>query len=182
MAESHRRKVTRGYVWGLIFAVVIVCIALLIASWGGLSLATGRGPISTPGIGLGIAAMIVVVAIAALVWGLWSQSILLLRGNRTPPWAHIALLGVGGYLLWCLGGVLVGLTIQDTWLSLYPAALGVMWAVGSLLCWAVLARRVYTDRPTPQWPWEKRGEQGPDWMNDNPFSGGTDGPANGGGR
>lgn len=171
MVEGHRRKVTRSYLWGLIFAVTVVCIALIVAAWGGLALATSGGPVSTPNIGLGVAAMIVLVAVAALVWGLWSQSLQLLRGRKTPPWAYTLLLGAGGYLIWCLGGLGAGLSIQDTWLSPYAAALALSWAIGSMLCWLVLARRVYTERPTPQWPWEKRGEPGPDWIGENPWTG-----------
>lgn len=184
MNTSPRRGVTRGYVGGLIFAVVIVALALLIAAWGGLALATQGGPVSTPGIGLGVASIIIIVALAVLAWGLWSQALLLLRGQSAPPWAHMLLLGAGGYLIWCLGGLLAGLTIQDTWLSFYAVILGIVWAVASLLYWAVLARRVYTERPTPRWPWEKRGEPGPDWNNDNPWTGesrGSDGGSDDGG-
>lgn len=176
MTDGPRRGVTRGYVGGLVFAVVLVAVSLLVAAWGGIALITDSGPISTPGIGLGLAALIVLFALAVLAWGLWQQCLLLLRGLRTPPWTHGLSLGVGGYLIWCLGGLLGGLSIEETWLSAYALALGVVWALSSLLCWAVLARRVYTDRPTPQWPWEKRGEAGPDWVDgDNPWTGRTDG-------
>lgn len=173
MSDAHRRGVTRGYVGGLIFAVAVVAVSLLVAAWGVIALLTGVGPVATPGMSMVAPALIVMLNLAVLAWGLWLQSLVLLRGQRTPPWAHTLVLGVGGYLVWCLGGLAAGLGIQETWLSLYSAALGLVWAICSLLCWAVLARRVYTDRPTPQWPWEKRGEPGPDWIDgDNPWTGG----------
>lgn len=163
MTEHHRRGVTRGYVWGLVFAVVLVAFSLLVASWSAMSLATGGGPISTPGMSLGVAALMILLCLVALAWGLWSQSIVLLRGRRSPSWPHVVVISVGGYLLWCLAGILAGLMMVDTWLSPYPVILGIIWGLASLLCWALLVRRVYTDRPTPMWPWERRGEPGPDW-------------------
>ncbi|WP_244301297.1 hypothetical protein [Leucobacter insecticola] len=45
--------------------------------------------------------------------------------------------------------------IDETWLSPFAAVLAPIWAVAALLFWAILARRVYTDRPTPKWPWER---------------------------
>lgn len=169
MADGHRRGVTRGYVWGLIIAVVITTVALLVAVWGALVFFTKTSPVSTPNIVIWFAPVGVLLAIALLVWGLWLQSLVLLRGSKTPPWAYTALLATGGYLLWCVEGLLAGLTIQETWLSAYSLSLGLLWGVGSLMCWAVLARRVYTDSSVPQWPWEKRGEPGPDWIGESPW-------------
>ena len=163
MSGGHRRGVTRGYVGGLVFAVAVVAFALLLVAWGFISLLTGGMLISTPGVGLAAAALIVLLCLAALGWGLWAQSIVLLRGRRSPSWPHVLSVAVGGYLLWCLVGLLAGLRVEDTWLSPYALALALAWAVAALLAWALLVRRVYTDRPTPQWPWEKRGEVGPDW-------------------
>lgn len=164
--HESRRGVTRGYVGGLIAASIAVAVAILIAGWGGLSLASGRPPISTPGIGIAAGEAIILVAVAILAWGLWRQAIVLLRGRRNPPWAHTIAVAVGAYLVWCLGGILVGLRIEDTWLSPFALILTLCWALCSLAFWAVLARRVYTDRPVPRWPWERRGEgaPGPDWI------------------
>lgn len=172
MTEGPRRGVTRGYVWGLIFATMIVAVALIIASWGLISLFGQREPVQTAGIALPAAQLIVAVALAVLCWGLWRQAISLLRGLRTPHWGYIIALMGGAYLIWCLLGTLVGLSLDDTWLSPFAAALALIWGLASLLFWSVLARRVYTDRPTPKWPWEKRGEPGPDWANtdDDPWS------------
>lgn len=171
MTESHRRGVTRSYVGGLVFAVTIVGFALMLAGWGWIALATDGGPVSTPGISLATAALIVFVCLAFLAWIMWSQSLTLLRGKRLPSWGHILLVGAGGYLLWGLLGTLLGLSITDTWLSLYALTLAMAWVISALLQWSVLARRVYTDRGTPQWPWERRGEPGPDWtiIGDNPW-------------
>ena len=65
----------------------------------------------------------------------------------------------GIYLLWGLCGVLVGLTNEETWFSPFAFILMPVWAVAVVLFWLVLARRIYTDRPTPQWPWERREER-----------------------
>jgi len=143
--------------------VGIIAVALLVATWGALAWKTDGGPVSTPGIPLQVAPLIVIVAVGGLAWGLWSQSLVLLRGRKSPSLTHTLIIAVGGYLIWCLLGLLAGFSIADTWLSWYSLTLALIWGFSSLLCWALLARRVYTERPTPQWPWERRGEPGPDW-------------------
>ncbi|CAG7614121.1 hypothetical protein ACFPZL_01385 [Leucobacter soli] len=171
--HERRRGVTRGYVVGLVAATVMVALALVVASWGILGMVLRREPVDTPGLGLAAAELILLPALAALALGLWLQTLVLLRGRRTPPWAHVIVLGGGAYFIWCLGGVLAGMPISDTWLSPFALALALTWALCSLLFWAVLARRVYTQRPVPKWPWEKRGdEEGPDWR--RPESDGED--------
>ena len=162
---EQRRGVPRGYVGALTAAVTIVGLALVVASWGVLSYLIGREPVQTPGVWVAAAEVIVLVALALLAWGLWLQALVLLRGRRTPPWAHTVVLALGGYFVWCLGGILAGLGIDETWLSPFALALALAWGLCSILFWAVLARRVYTNRPTPKWPWERRGEvEGPDWV------------------
>lgn len=163
MTEASRRGVTRGYVGGLIAAVTVLAVALVIASWGIIGMLSGVEPVSTPGVWMPATVLIIAAALAALVWGLLLQALLLLRGRRTPPWAHTLVLGVGAYLIWCLGGILAGLGIDETWLSPFALALALVWALCSLVFWAVLARRVYTDLPVPHWPWEGR-DEGPDWL------------------
>src|SRR5690606_33613901 len=82
-------------------------------------------------------------------------------------------IAVGAYLLWCLGGAIAGLRIEDTWLSPFALALAGCWALCSLAFWGVLARRVYTDRPVPRWPWERSGKDalGPDWITPEEWTG-----------
>ncbi|XPP27841.1 MAG: hypothetical protein ACNYNX_06580 [Leucobacter sp.] len=181
MTDASRRGVTRGYVGGLIAAATVLALALVIASWGGIGYFTGLAPVSTPGVWVLAGEVIVGVALAALVWGLWSQALVLLRGRSGPPWAHTLVLAVGGYLIWCLGGLLAGLGIEETWLSPFAVALGLCWGVCSLAFWAVLARRVYTARPVPRWPWERRGESGPNGAGPQE-PGEPDGPGDRGGR
>lgn len=178
MTESHRRGVTRGYVRGLIFAVVVIAFSLMLVAWSALSLASGGGPVTTPGVGFGATALPVLTCLVMLALVLWSQSLVLLRGRRALSWTHLLLASIGGYLLWCLLGMAVGLSLADTWLSPYALSLAVTWAIGALLAWALLTRRVYTDRPAPQWPWEKRGDvEGPDWANteEDPWTSNPDG-------
>lgn len=161
--QDRRRGVTRGYVGGLIAAFALIAVALVIAGWGGVSYFTGVRPVSTEGIWMLAAELIVGFALIVLVWGLWRQALVLLRGQRTPPWAHTLVIGMGGYFVWCLGGILFGMGINETWFSPFAIVIAITWAVCSVLFWAVLARRVYTDRPTPRWPWEGRegGEEDP---------------------
>lgn len=165
MNGGRRRRVTRGYVWGLIFAVAITAFACMLLAWSGISLATGRSPVETPGINLGAAPFAVLLCLALLVWVLWKQSLVLLRGTRSISLTHMLVGSLGAYLIWSLLGMLVGLSVSETWMSPYAFAIALTWALASLLCWVLLLRRVYTDRPAPRWPWEKAGDLGPDWAN-----------------
>ncbi len=160
MTSGSRRGVTRGYVGGLTAAAAIAATALLIAVWGVLALTLDREPVSSEHVPRWGAPLVLVLALAALAWALWQQALVLLRGRRGPAWGHIVALAGGAYLLWCLGGMLAGMSIDETWVSPFAAALALVWGVVSLLFWAVLARRVYTDRPVPKWPWERREEDG----------------------
>lgn len=155
MNEGARRGVTRGYVGGLTAATLITALALIVASWGMLSLVSGRAPIE----GVAprwVAPLILGVNLGVFAWGLWQQALILLKGRKTPTWAITISLAGGAYLIWCLGGVLAGLTVSDTWTSWFAALLAPIWGLCSLLFWVVLARRVYTDRPPPRWPWERK--------------------------
>ncbi|WP_449281762.1 hypothetical protein [Leucobacter sp.] len=163
MSSGSRREVTRGYVGGLILAAVIVAAALLIASWGLLALTLQRDPISSDGVPRWVAPVLVLVVLALLGATMWQQALVLLRGRKSPAWGLLIAIAGGAYLLWCLGGTLAGLSIDETWVSPFAALLAPVCGLASLLFWAVLARRVYTDRPVPKWPWERRGEPGPDW-------------------
>ena len=154
--HERRRGVTRGYVGGLVVAVAMVAVALVVASWGVIAYISGLQPVATPGVWVLAAELTVGIALIVLVWGLWLQALVLLRGHREPPWAHTLVIALGGYFVWCLMGLLFGLGIDETWLSPFAIALTVSWAFCSVLFWAVLARRVYTDRPAPRWPWERR--------------------------
>lgn len=158
MTGGSRRGVTRGYVAGLVLAAVIVAAALLIAGWGLLSLAMQREPVSSDGVPRWAAPLLLVLGLALLAAALWQQALVLLRGRRGPAWGVIVVAAGGVYLLWCLGGVLAGLSVDETWVSPFAAALPLIWVVASLLFWAVLARRVYTGRPAPKWPWERAEE------------------------
>ncbi|WP_449277760.1 hypothetical protein [Leucobacter sp. GX24907] len=160
MSEPGRRGVTRGYVGALIAACTILAASLVVASWGMLSLLADSEPIETDGVPRWAAPLILAVALGALAWGLWAQSIVLLRGRRSPSWTHLLVLSVGSYLIWCVGGMAAGASVDETWLSPYAGLLVPIWAVSSLACWAVLLRRVYTDRGVPRWPWEREGDEG----------------------
>ena len=136
MSTGSRRGVTRGYVWGLICATLVIAVALVVASWGLITLFTDRLPVQTPGVPMTVASILIIVALGLLAWGLWLQALELLRGLRTPPWAHTLTLAGGAYLVWSLGGLLAGLSVDDTWVSPFALTLALVWAVASLLCCA----------------------------------------------
>lgn len=159
MTSRAPRRVTRGYAAALTFAAIVLSTALVIAVWGVLSAMIGRNPVMSD-VKFWAAPFIVILGLALLAGGLWQQAIVLLRGRRTPAWGIMISLAGGVYLLWCLIGMAFGMDIADTWMSPFAASLAVIWVVASLLFWAVLARRVYTDRPPPRWPWERNMENG----------------------
>lgn len=156
-----RRGVTRGYVYGLIGAAVFLAGSLIVFVWGMLALATDSLPIVTPGVPTPVGLILVVLGLAALGWGMWHQALALLRGRREAHLGLIVAEAFGGYLIWCLGGMLAGLSFSETWLSAYAWLIVPIFAVAAFAFWAVLARRVYTDKSVPRWPWEQRGEPGP---------------------
>ena len=159
MTSGSRHGVTRGYVGGLMLAAVAVAIALLVAAWGILALVTDREPVATDAVPRWAGPVLIAVIVGMLAASLWQQALILLRGQRAPAWGFVIAGALGAYLIWCLGGVLAGMSIDETWVSPFAALIVPIWAVAALLFWAVLARRVYTDRPTPKWPWE-RAEEG----------------------
>ncbi len=155
MSAGPRRGVTRGYVGALILAAVITAAALLIAAWGLLALGLNRDPVVSSGVPFWGAPGIIAVSLAILAGALWQQSLVLLRGRVAPAWGRILSVALGAYLLWCFGGTLIGLSIEETWTSPFAVVIFATWALVSVGYWAVLARRVYTDKPPPQWPWER---------------------------
>lgn len=160
MSEGGRRGVTRGYVAGLIAATCAVAVALLVASWGMIALVSNSEPVMTESVAPAVGPLIVILAIVLLAASMWRQAITLLRGQWGPSWGKIVIAAVGGYLVWCVVGILAGMSLDETWVSPYALALGLSWALANLAFWAVLARRVYTDRPPPRWPWERKEESG----------------------
>ncbi|GAA1608034.1 hypothetical protein [Leucobacter chromiireducens] len=155
MSDGPRRGVTRGYVGALILAAVIVCVALLIAAWGGLTLALSRPPVATESVPVWAAPLVLFLALGMLAAALWGQALTLLRGRRSPAWGQLIAVAAGAYLLWGLGGSLAGMDQGDAWFSPFGGIIPIIWLLAQLLFWAVLARRVYTDRPPPRWPWER---------------------------
>lgn len=158
MTSESRRGVTRGYVASLIGAAIITAVALLVAVWGGIALLLDRDPVTTEGVASWIAPLVLFGGLALLAVMLWRQAITLLRGRREPAWSSLVAVGAGIYLWWGVLGMLAGMSVEETWLSPFAAALPVIWAAAALVFWAVLARRVYTDRPAPRWPWERNEE------------------------
>lgn len=161
MSARVHRKPTRAYVRGLIGATLILAVALVVMSWGGLGLALDREPVESEGTPLWLGIVAIGSGLVLLGVLLWRQTIATLRGNSAPLWGVVLGAGVGSYLIWCVYGVIAGLTVDETWLSPFGVVLAPIWAISVLVFWGVLVRHVYTDMPTPQWPWEKR--QAEEW-------------------
>lgn len=171
-----RRRVTRGYVIALIGSAALLALSLIVCGWGLLALYTDTAPVQQPGVPFAVAPLLVAITHALLAWSLWKQAIALLHGRRAPHTGWMLGTAFGAFLLWCVGGNLAGLAVNETWLSVYAWLIVPVFVLTALAFWAVLMRRVYTDRGVPQWPWEKRGEPGPDtsWMDGNPWIDGPD--------
>ncbi|MBC9944310.1 hypothetical protein ICL81_07280 [Leucobacter sp. cx-328] len=155
MAPQPRRGVTRGYVRGLIAACLVVAVALLVAVWGFTSLLGSASPVQTESVPRWLAPVLVAIALVVLAAAMWQQALALLRGRVTPAWTTMFVGSLLAYLVWCLGGTLGRLQIEETWLSVYAWVLVPIWFVSCLAFWAVLVRRVYTELPPPRWPWER---------------------------
>lgn len=136
-------------------AAVLVAVALIVATWGLLSLGLDRDPVSNTEVASWGAPLVLCFALAALAVALWQQALAMLRGQKAPAWRYIISVSVGAYLLWSLGGVIAGMSIDDTWVSPFAAVLVPIWGITCLLYWGVLAHRLFTDRPAPKWPWER---------------------------
>ncbi|GAA1315921.1 hypothetical protein ACFSWE_01900 [Leucobacter albus] len=159
MVEGAKRGVTRGYVLGLLGATLVVAAALVVASWGLLGFALGREPIETENVPLWFGVLSIGLGLGMLGVMLWRQALSLLRGRKSPVAGIVLGAAFGIYLLWGLAGIAAGLSIRETWLSPFALILMPVWAIAVVVFWLVLARRIYTDRPTPQWPWERREER-----------------------
>lgn len=141
-------------------AALVVTAALVVASWGLIGMALGREPVESDGVPLWFGVLSIGLGLALLGVLLWQQALSLLRGRKSPVAGIMVVAGFGAYLLWGLCGIAVGLGTEETWFSPFALVLIPIWIIAVALFWLVLARRIYTDRPTPKWPWERREEQG----------------------
>lgn len=96
------------------------------------------------------------VTIGVLAWSMWQQSLNVLRGHVAVPIGRAIGVAVVVYVIWSVLGMLAGMPAAETWLSPFAIELIPIFVLGALCGWWVLLRRVYTNKPTPQWPWEKK--------------------------
>lgn len=150
-----RRKVTKAFVLGLAAMTSLLGLALLVAAWGLLALALNSKPVDSQ-VPFFVAPLIVVVAIAELYWMLWRIALRTLRGQSAPPWGRALLTAALGVAIWATLGFLAGLTAAEALFSVYVLALALSWFVSAIVFWLLLARQVFTDKPTPLWPWERK--------------------------
>ena len=155
MNQRPPHRVTRGYVLALIAADAIFACSVLIAAWGLLALTLDTNPV-TSDVSMAAAPVIILVAVALLVWSLWVQALEILRGRRTIQWTQAVILAGSSYLVWCLGGIATGMSVNETWLSPFALILAIVWGLASVPLWLILFRRLYSDRGRPLWPWEKK--------------------------
>jgi len=150
-----RRKVTRAFVLALAAMVSIFGLALLVASWGLSALLFGSKPVAGD-VAFFVAPTIILLALATLFWVLWRVALAVLRGRTALPWGAALIAAVSAYFLWGIIGTLAGFTLSEAWFSIYVLELEVVWLLTVFIFWAVLSRQVFTERPTPKWPWEER--------------------------
>lgn len=156
MNQQPSGKITKGYAFGLISAVVIFVAALLIAGWGLLSLFTEQSPVDSS-VPTFLAPLLIFINLLILWWILWQQTLSLLRSNK-PAWSLLIVAPGVAYLVWSLGGSLAGMSIAETWLSVFAFSFLLIWPAGLLIFWALLLRRLYSSKEAPKWPWERAEE------------------------
>lgn len=157
MTNEQPAKITKAYARGLIAFVCVFVVALLVASWGLLGLSISKMPVFSQ-VATFTAPLLVAVAVGILAWIMWAQTISILRGNK-PAWSLVIVASGSGYLVWCLGGVLANLTVEETWLSPFVLVIVLVWPIGLMLFWWLILRKLYSGRSTPKWPWEDKDEQ-----------------------
>lgn len=165
MIDRVPHRITKGYAVGLLAADAFFAVALLVLSWGLLSLWLAVSPVTSEVSNL-TAPGILIVCTAMLVFFLWRELISLLKGHR-PAWVLAIIIPGLAYLTWSLLGTLFSMNLSDTWLSPFALVLAVAWLIALLIFWAILLRKLYTGKDRPLWPWEKKDlDDGPDWFRD----------------
>lgn len=150
-----RRKVTKAFVLGLAAMTSLFGLAVLVAAWGLLALATDTKPVESQ-VPFFVAPLIVFGALGELCWMLWLVALRTLRGNAAPPWGLAFLTSAGAVVVWAVIGFLAGFSVSEALLGFYVLILAASWFLAAMLFWLLLARQVFTDRPTPMWPWERK--------------------------
>lgn len=150
-----RRGVTRGQTWVILAGVVVAAVATVITSWAFLSLFGDLSPVATAGIAPAIGPGIIVMCAGLLLWVLWGQTLVLLRGDSRVPWGSAVVSAGGSYLVWCMLGMAVGMSVSDTWLSPFAVVLACVWACAVLMGWAVMCSRISAAPGRLVWPWER---------------------------
>jgi hypothetical protein len=146
--------VTKAFVLGLAAMATLFGLAVLVAAWGLLALATDTKPVESQ-VPFFVAPLILVIALAELYGMLWLIALRALRGNSAPPWGLAFLASAGAVVVWAVIGFLAGFSVAEAFLGFYVLALAASWFLAAMLFWLLLARQVFTDRPTPLWPWER---------------------------
>lgn len=148
-------RVTKNYAVGLVAAVILLVMAILVACWGLLSLFTDTQPVEDS-VSFFTAPVLVGVNLVILAVVLWRQTLSLLRGQKAQWSLALVVPGVV-YLVWCLGGLAFGMTINETWISPYAITMAAIWAIGLGIFWGIFLRKLYSSSPeVPKWPWEER--------------------------
>lgn len=157
MNPQNPAKITKGYATGLIAAICIFVAALLIAGWGLIGLYMGEEPVSST-VSTMTAPALVAISLLLLAWVMWLQTVSLIKGAK-PAWSLAIVVAGAAYLVWSFGGLIAGLSIQETWLSPFALVMAVLWPLGLFLFWLLLWRKLYSGKGTPKWPWEDREEE-----------------------
>lgn len=152
---EHQRRVTRTFVLALAGFVTLFALALLVASWGLLSFALGTKPVESD-LPFQTTPLVISLAVLELFWLLWRFALTILRGTAMNPWLFALITATLAYLTFGTLEVLAGLSPREAFLTVYPFTLFLAWFVAVPLFFVLLTRQVYTNRPAPMWPWERR--------------------------
>lgn len=152
---EQRRRVTRAFVLTLAAFVTLFALSVLVAAWGLESLALGTKPVESD-IPFQVAPLIISLAVLELYWLLWRFALSLLRGAARHPWWFACVAGGAAYLTFGVFGLIAGFTPREALVGVYPFTLFLSWFIAVPVFFALLSRQVFTERPAPVWPWERR--------------------------
>ncbi|WGD36763.1 hypothetical protein [Lysinibacter sp. HNR] len=134
--------------------LTVLAGALTIATWGFIALFTASDPIETADISLVVGPLSIVLALVVMFLSMFRIGKSLQHGHSRLPWSLILLAGIGAYLVAAIVFFAVGLPPHESFYSAFLLALLPIGWLCALCYWAMVARRIYTDRGRPRWPWE----------------------------
>lgn len=148
------RRVTRGYVRGIVLVAAVVALSLVIAAWGLSSFLLDANPGGETA-GVLVLPVTLLLATVAAVPCWWQQALSLLRGNPRIArlWLLFELVLVA---VITVAGRMVAHTELFAALNVFTLEVVLAFLVAHLVFWMILFRQIYTVKGRPLWPWEMR--------------------------